>query len=165
MAYYGYIRVSTKGQVPGTSLAEQEQQIRERYPTAIIVKEAASGAHERQVFDNLCKSLQAGDTLVVCKMDRFCRSAKEGLQYVDLLRDKSVAVHILNMGLLDNSPMGRLVATMLLAFAEFERAQIIERTQSGRQAAMAKPGFRDGRPLKFTALQLEHARVLLIEYI
>ena len=113
----------------------------ERYPTAIIVKEAASGAHERQVFDNLCKSLQAGDTLVVCKMDRFCRSAKEGLKYVDLLRDKGVAVHILNMGLLDNSPMGRLVATMLLAFAEFERAQIIERTQSGRQAAMAKPGF------------------------
>lgn len=84
MAYYGYIRVSTKGQVPGTSLAEQEQQIKERYPTAIIVKEAASGAHERQVFDNLCKSLQAGDTLVVCKMDRFCRSAKEGLQYVDM---------------------------------------------------------------------------------
>lgn len=76
MAYYGYIRVSTKGQVPGTSLAEQEQQIKERYPTATIVKEAASGAHERQVFDNLCKSLQAGDTLVVCKMDRFCRSAK-----------------------------------------------------------------------------------------
>lgn len=112
MAYYGYIRVSTKGQVPGTSLAEQEQQIRERYPTATIVREAASGAHERQVFDNLCKSLQAGDTLVVCKMDRFCRSAKEGLQYVDLLRDKGVAVHILNMGLLDNSPMGRLVATI-----------------------------------------------------
>ena len=104
MAYYGYIRVSTKGQVPGTSLAEQEQQIKERYPTATIIKEAASGAHERQVFDNLCKSLQAGDTLVVCKMDRFCRSAKEGLQYVDLLRDKGVAVHILNMGLLDNSP-------------------------------------------------------------
>lgn len=71
MAYYGYIRVSTKGQVPGTSLAEQEQQIRERYPTATIVREAASGAHERQVFDNLCKSLQAGDTLVVCKMVGF----------------------------------------------------------------------------------------------
>ena len=59
MAYYGYIRVSTKGQVPGTSLAEQEQQIKERYPTATIVKEAASGAHERQAFDNLCKTLQA----------------------------------------------------------------------------------------------------------
>lgn len=34
MAVYGYTRVSTKGQVPGTSLDEQAQQIRERYPTA-----------------------------------------------------------------------------------------------------------------------------------
>lgn len=161
MAVYGYIRVSTKGQVPGTSLAEQEQQIRERYPAAIIVSEAASGAHQRQGFDALCEKLQSGDTLVVCKMDRFCRSAKEGLQYVDMLREKGVSVHILNMGLLDNSPMGRLVATMLLAFAEFERSQIIERTQNGRIAARDKPGFRDGRPPKYTALQLEHALGLL----
>ena len=126
-------------------MAEQEQQIKERYPTATIVKEAASGAHERQAFDNLCKTLQAGDTLVVCKMDRFCRSAKEGLQYVDLLRDKGVAVHILNMGLLDNSPMGRLVATMLLAFAEFEHDQIIERLATGKAVAKAHGKRTDGR--------------------
>ena len=162
MAYYGYIRVSTKGQVPGTSLAEQEQQIKERYPTAIIVKEAASGAHERQVFDNLCKSLQAGDTLVVCKMDRFCRSAKEGLQYVDLLRDKGVAVHILNMGLLDNSPMGRLVATMLLAFAEFERDMIVERTLEGKQIKMKRDlDATLGRPKKFKKAQRDMALKLL----
>lgn len=161
MAVYGYTRVSTKGQVPGTSLDEQAQQIRERYPTAKVISEAASGAHERPMFDDLCASLCAGDTLVVCKMDRFCRSAKEGLQYVDSLREKGVAVHILNMGLLDSSPMGRLVATMLLAFAEFERAQIIERTQSGKVAARAKVGFRDGRPPKFTKTQLSHALSLL----
>ena len=161
MAYYGYIRVSTKGQVPGTSLAEQEQQIKERYPTATIVKEAASGAHERQVFDNLCKSLQAGDTLVVCKMDRFCRSAKEGLQYVDLLRDRGVAVHILNMGLLDNSPMGRLVATMLLAFAEFERDMILERTREGKEIAKTKAGYKEGRPKKFTKDQIDLALSML----
>ena len=161
MAVYGYTRVSTKGQVPGTSLDEQAQQIRERYPTAKVISEAASGAHERPMFDDLCASLCAGDTLVVCKMDRFCRSAKEGLQYVDSLREKGVAVHILNMGLLDSSPMGRLVATMLLAFAEFERAQIIERTQSGKVAARAKAGFRDERPPKFTTAQLSHALSLL----
>lgn len=43
MAYYGYIRVSTKGQVPGTSLAEQEQQIKERYPTATILSRRTLG--------------------------------------------------------------------------------------------------------------------------
>lgn len=84
MAVYGYVRVSTKGQVPGTSLAEQEQQIKDRYPMATIVQEAASGAHERKQFDALCESIGAGDTtLVVCKMDRFCRSARQGLEYVD----------------------------------------------------------------------------------
>lgn len=88
MAVYGYVRVSTKGQVPGTSLAEQQQQILERYPNATIVQEAASGAHERQQFDSLCASLGPGDTLVVCKMDRFCRSARQGLEYVDALRKK-----------------------------------------------------------------------------
>lgn len=152
MAVYGYVRVSTKGQVPGTSLAEQEQQIRERYPAAIIVQEAASGAHERQQFNSLRASLKPGDTLVVCKMDRFCRSARQGLEYVDALRQKGVAIHILNMGLLDDTPMGRLIATMLLAFAEFERAQIIERTQSGKVAAREKTDFRDGRPPKFATV-------------
>lgn len=161
MTVYGYVRVSTKGQVPGTSLAEQEQQILERYPTAMIVQEAASGAHERQQFDSLCASLGPGDTLVVCKMDRFCRSARQGLEYVDALRQKGVAIHILNMGLLDDTPMGRLIATMLLAFAEFERAQIIERTQNGKQAAREKPGFRDGRPPKYGREQIAHALSLL----
>lgn len=164
MAVYGYVRVSTKGQVPGTSLAEQEQQIRERYPAAIIVQEAASGAHERQQFNSLCASLKQGDTLVVCKMDRFCRSARQGLEYVDALRQKGVAIHILNMGLLDDTPMGRLIATMLLAFAEFERAQIIERTQSGKVAAREKTDFRDGRPPKFSKEQIHHALSLLDEY-
>lgn len=161
---YGYVRVSTTGQIPGTSLQEQSAQILQKYPVAQITEEAASGAHERPKFDALCNELAEGDTLVVCKMDRFCRTVKEGLTYVDALRGKGVTVHILNMGLIDNSPMGRLMATMLLAFAEFERAQIIERTQSGKAAARNKPGYRDGRPRKYNNEQLEHAVGLLGSY-
>ncbi len=161
---YGYVRVSTTGQVPGTSLQEQAAQILQKYPTAQITEEAASGAHERPKFDSLCNGLVAGDVLVVCKMDRFCRTVKEGLTYVDALREKNVAIHILNMGLIDNSPMGRLMATMLLAIAEFERSQIIERTQSGKAAAKLKPGYRDGRPPKYGNEQLEHAVGLLDAY-
>lgn len=161
---YGYVRVSTTGQVPGTSLQEQAAQILQKYPTAKIIEEAASGAHERPKFNSLCNTLAAGDVLVVCKMDRFCRTVKEGLEYVDALRDKGVTVHILNMGLIDNSPMGRLMATMLLAFAEFERSQIIERTQSGKAAAKRKPGYRDGRPRKYSNEQLELAVGLLDSY-
>lgn len=117
MRVYGYVRVSTKGQAPGTSLDEQTAEILDKYPTAVIVREVASGASERPEFKKICEQLETGDTLVVCKLDRFCRTAKEGLGYVDYLRGKGVAVHILNMGVIDNSPMGRLMVTMLLAFA------------------------------------------------
>ena len=75
-----------------------------------------------------------------------------------------MTVHILNMGLIDNSPMGRLMATMLLAFAEFERSQIIERTQSGRAAARLKPDYREGRLPKYSKEQLGHAVGLLDSY-
>ncbi|WP_455765121.1 recombinase family protein [Gemmiger formicilis] len=158
---YGYVRVSTKGQAPGTSLDEQTAEILEKYPTAVIVREVASGASERPEFVKICEQLESGDTLAVCKLDRFCRTAKEGLGYVDYLRGKSVAVHILNMGVIDNSPMGRLMVTMLLAFAEFERALIIERTQTGKATARSRTGFRDGRPPKFTPEQIDHAIGLL----
>ena len=127
MRVYGYVRVSTKGQAPGTSLDEQTAEILEKYPTAVIVREVASGASERPEFAKICEQLETGDTLVVCKLDRFCRTAKEGLGYVDYLRGKGAAVHILNMGVIDNSPMGRLMVTMLLAFAEFERSLMPER--------------------------------------
>lgn len=72
-----------------------------------------------------------------------------------------MTIHILNMGVIDNSPMGRLMVTMLLAFAEFERALIIERTQTGKAAARSRTGFRDGRPPKFTPEQIDHAIGLL----
>lgn len=121
----------------------------------------ASGASERLEFAKVCEQLENGDTLVVCKLDRFCRTAKEGLGYVDYLRGKGVAVHILNMGVIDNSPMGRLMVTMLLAFAEFERSLIIERTQTGKAAARSRTGFRDGRPPKFSREQIDHAICLL----
>ena len=138
MRVYGYVRVSTKGQAPGTSLDEQTAEILEKYPTAVIVREVASGASERPEFAKICEQLETGDTLVVCKLDRFCRTAKEGLGYVDYLRGKGAAVHILNMGVIDNSPMGRLMVTMLLAFAEFERSLIIERTQTGKPLAVGQ---------------------------
>lgn len=114
-----------------------------------------------QSSKKICEQLETGDTLVVCKLDRFCRTAKEGLGYVDYLRGKGVAVHILNMGVIDNSPMGRLMVTMLLAFAEFERSLIIERTQTGKAAARSRTGFRDGRPPKFSREQIDHAICLL----
>ena len=105
--------------------------------------------------------LEAGDKLIVTKLDRFARTAVEGGAIVKALHEKGVTIQILNMGVADNSPMGKLMVTMLLAFAEFERDMIVERTQSGKAIAKANGKRVDGRPKKFKPEQMDHAMQLL----
>ena len=100
---------------------------------------------------------------MVTKLDRFARSAVEGGTIVQELHDKGIKIHILNMGIADDTGMGKLIVTMLLAFAEFERDMIVERTQSGKAIARANGKRVDGRPKKFNPVQLEHAMKLLEE--
>jgi len=154
---YGYCRVSTKGQLDGNNIIEQTNMIKTLYTEAEIIIESYSGAKVRPIFnDVLCKS-EIGDVIEVTKLDRFCRSTKEGLEYIDLLMNKGVKIHILNMGLIENNAMGRLIVTNLLAFAEFERAMVLERTQEGIAIAKQNPDFREGRPKKFSRKQIKHA--------
>ncbi|MBR5596366.1 MAG: recombinase family protein [Lachnospiraceae bacterium] len=158
---YGYCRVSTKGQLDGNSIEEQTTTIRNIYSDAEIIVESYSGAKERPLFNELLDKAKENDYVVVTKLDRFCRSTKEGLEYIDFLMSKGVKIHIINMGLIENTPMGRLIITNLLAFAEFERAMIIERTQSGKVIAKQNPNFREGRPALYGKAQKEHALELL----
>ena len=144
---YGYIRVSTKGQQRnGNSLPEQRIAVLDRYTDAVIVEEASSAAEERPIFDALVEKMVAGDLLVVTKLDRFSRSTVEGLLCVDKLMAKGVSVHILNFGLVENTPVGRLILTNFLAYAEFERSMIKERTMAGRnQRRKTDPNYKEGR--------------------
>ena len=159
---YGYARVSTAAQCrDGNSLQEQIAAL-EKYGCQIIVQEAFSGkTMQRPCFTELLGKLQEGDTLVVCKLDRFARTAIEGVQTVRELFDRGVRVHVLNMGLIENTLTGNLILTVLLAFAEFERSQIIERTQTGKAVARQDPNFKDGRPKKYTPQQINLALELL----
>lgn len=144
---YGYVRVSTKGQQKnGNSLPEQEDAVLERYKDAVIVREASSAAEERPIFDALVDKMVEGDLLIVTKLDRFSRSTIEGLQCIDKLMAKGVSVHILNFGLVENTPVGRLILTNFLAYAEFERSMIRERTMSGRkQKRKTDKEYKEGR--------------------
>lgn len=81
----GYVRVSTKGQLEGNSIEEQMNKIMEIYSNATIIEESCSGAKDREIFNNVMEQLEPGDTLVVTKLDRFCRTTKEGLSYIDNL--------------------------------------------------------------------------------
>ena len=68
------------------------------------------------------------------------------------------------MGLMDNTPTGKLIRNIMLAFAEFERDMIVERTQEGKAIAKLNPDFREGRPKKFSRTQINHALLLLDDY-
>lgn len=102
--------------------------------------------------------------MVVTKLDRIARSAKQGIEFVQKLLDRGITVHVLNMGLLDNTPTGKLICNIMLAFAEFERDMIGERTQEGKAIAKLDPDFREGRPKNFSKAQINHALLLLNDF-
>ena len=68
------------------------------------------------------------------------------------------------MGRLDNTPASKLVRQIFFAFAEFERDMIVERTQEGKAIAKTKEGYKEGRPQKYSKIQLDHAMELRKEY-
>ena len=157
---YGYARVSTVKQSKGTSLEDQEQELK-KAGAEIILKDSCTGTKmNRPEFTKLMAQIKSGDKLIVTKLDRFARTAVEGGAIVKRLHEMGVTIHILNMGVADNTPMGKLMVTMLLAFAEFERDMIVERTQTGRahyreECKRKGEPLADRRPRKYTDTQLD----------
>ena len=158
---YGYARVSTKMQVQGNSLQDQVTQLKKANCDEIVEESYTGKTMNRPALQKLLDKLKADDTLIVTKLDRLARSAVEGGQLIKTLTDKGVKIIILNMGTFDNTPINKAMVTMLLAFAEFERDMIIERTQTGKDIAKLNPNFREGRPLKLSKQQEEHCMELL----
>lgn len=163
---FGYCRVSTKGQAKdGNSLQAQEQEILSRYNDAQIYKEAYTGTTtDRPVFNDVIQKMKEKDMLVVNKLDRLARNTEEGIKIVKDLFQKKCSVHVLNVGLLEDTAMGQFFITTLLAVAELERSQIIERCQAGKAIARQNPDFVEGRPKKYNQKQLDHALDLLLDH-
>ena len=144
---FAYARVSTRKQSrDGNGLEEQIEKLKHAGYDELIVEQFSGSTTKRPALDSLIQRLKSGDTLIVTKLDRFARSTANGSALINDLLNRGVAVHILNMGLIDNTPTGKLITNILLAFAEYERDMIVERTQAGKEIARTKEGFRDGRP-------------------
>lgn len=157
---YGYARVSSLQQE-----LEAQLQTLEKEGCEVIYKEKFTGTKsDRPQFNELLQLLKEGDTLTVTKLDRLARNTKEGIEIIDDLFKRNVKVHVLNVGLLENTTMGRFFLQTMLAVAEMERNLIIERTQEGRAIAKQKPDYREGRPKKYSRKQLEHALYLLQDH-
>ena len=161
---YGYARVSTTGQSTNGNSLEDQVKALQSYGCQEIITESFTGTSmKRPAFSALFQKLYSGDTLVVTKLDRFARTAIEGVSTVRELVERGVRVHILNIGLVENTLTGNLILTVMLAFAEYERGMIVERTQAGKTVAKQDPNFREGRPKKFTPEQIELALSLLAQ--
>lgn len=150
MGKYGYARVSTSRQQTDNQVTDL---LREGVPETQIVTETVSGAtawKSRPALKRLVRRLQAGDELVVMKLDRLGRSTLDILTVIQNLRGQGIAITIEGVGTIRDDMMGSLTMNLLASFAEFERALIIDRTQSGRKRAMAN-GVRMGRKPKLSS--------------
>lgn len=146
---YGYARVSTKTQEKDGNSLEAQTIALTKAGAEVVYHDSFTGTKvDRPEFSKLIEKLESGDTLLVTKIDRFARSVVEGYKLINELIERGVTVNILNTGVMDNSPMGKYSRTMMLAFAEFERDMIVQRTQEGKEIARARGVRVDGRPEK-----------------
>lgn len=151
-----YARVSTVGQTTDNQIQEIKAagfSVEDKR----IVTETISGstsAMERPAFAALvAHKLEAGDVLLVTKLDRLGRNAMDVRATVDSLAAMEVKVHCLALGGADlTSAAGRMTMGVIAAVAEFERDLLVERTQAGLLRAKGE-GKTLGRPALFSEAQ------------
>lgn len=146
MTKYGYARVSTLGQDLESQI---ETLIKQGCKKENIYAEKFTGTKtkQRKELQRLLDVIKPGDELIVTKLDRLGRKTADIIRLIDKLLKQGIVVNVLSMGRLDNSPSGKLMTTVVLAFAEFERDMIVQRTTEGKAYARKhNKNFKEGRP-------------------
>lgn len=150
----GYARVSTDEQ----NLSLQIDALEAAGCTRIYCDEGLSAvAPDRPHFRAALAKLGAGDSLVIWKMDRAFRSLLDALSVLEELERRQILFHSLTDAIDTGTPIGRFAYQITNAFAELERALIIERTKAGMEAARRR-GVHIGRPPKLTLGQIAWAQ-------
>ena len=147
---YGYARISTEKQnLYGTSLDDQIAVLRSNGAEQVYSDHYTGTKMTRPEFDKLMGMLQDGDTLIVTKLDRLGRTSEGMIHLIKDLLARNITVRVLNMGTIENTPVGKMIVTFLAGFAEMERDLIVERTTAGRAYKRATdPNYKEGRKEK-----------------
>jgi DNA invertase Pin-like site-specific DNA recombinase/predicted nucleotidyltransferase len=153
MTIYGYARVSMDGQTLEAQVAALTAA-----GAAPVFRETASGAKtDRRELAKAVRALDAGDTLLVTRLDRLARSTRDLLNILDMVAKAGAGFRSLGEAWADTTtPHGRLMLTVLGGLAQFERELIRARTGEGRRRAKAR-GVHMGRPPKLTPRQKREA--------
>ena len=148
---YGNARVSTDGQTVGAQVATLTAA-----GAAMVLRETASGAQTDRA--QLCKvlaGLEAGDGLMVTRLDRLARSTRDLLNTLAAIAGRKAGFRSLGDTWADTTTAhGRLMLTVLGGLAEFERELLRARTGEGRDRAVAR-GVKMGRKPKLTSHQVK----------
>lgn len=137
---YGYARVSTKKQ----SLKMQIEEL-EKFGCNRIVQEKVSALADRPLFEDLLKTLQKGDTLVVWKLDRLGRSMFDLIKIVSDMNAKGVKFISLTENIDTSTPTGKFLLSVFSFVAENELTLQKERREAHRENAR-QSGRLGGRP-------------------
>ena len=151
----GYGRVSTQDQ----SLEAQKDALSRASVDQIFLESISGTKKDRPEFNKLMSVLRKGDTLVVTRLDRLARSAKDLFAISSQLEEMGVGLEVIEQSIDTSTPEGRLFFTLVAGFAEFEHSMMAARTRDGLAAARAR-GRLGGRPQKLTGLQIREIRNL-----
>ena len=149
----GYARVSTDGQ----TLEAQHAALAAAGAERVFAEKQSGVKTDRAALARCMLSLEAGDTVVVTKLDRLARSTRDLLNTLATIGEAGASFRSLGDPWADTTtPHGRLMLTVLGGLAEFERYLILARTNEGRIRAKAR-GVRFGRKPKLTKHQQAEA--------
>lgn len=139
----GYARVSTASQDPTAQReALREAGCLEEY---IFIDQVSGSRSERPELRRMLDALRPADMVVVTRLDRLSRSLRDLLRITEEIQEAGANLRSLNEAINTNTPAGRMMLQLVGVFAEFELAQIRERTREGLEAAR-RSGKRLGRP-------------------
>jgi DNA invertase Pin-like site-specific DNA recombinase len=139
----GYARTSTVEQAAGL-----EAQLRDLRALGCdkVFDEQTSSVGPRKALEDALEFIREGDTLVVTSLDRLARSVVHLGQIVDRLREKHVALRVLDLGIDTGSATGELVLNLIGSIAQFERKLMLERQREGIAKAKAEGRYRGRKP-------------------
>ena len=150
---YGYARVSTDGQTVSAQVATLTAA-----GAAKVFREVASGAKtDRAQLRRALDQLEAGDVLLVTRLDRLARSTRDLLNTLATITERKAGFRSLGDTWADTTTAhGHLMLAVLGGLVEFERELIRARTRESRARAKAR-GKSLGRPFKLRAHQRQEA--------
>lgn len=151
-----YIRVSSERQVQGFSLEGQKRYLKDwaklegMTVSEVYVEPGKSGKSitGREVFQKMLNDISSGqvdtDYVVVFKLSRFGRNAKDILNSLTYIKNYGVNLICKEDGLDSSTAMGRMMITILGAVAEMERENILAQTMLGREEKAKQGGWNGG---------------------